>query len=201
MRPKYTFLLPAILLLAACSYVPSTTSVTMQAGQSTTITITNFEYYFGQVVPRGGVTVASSDPTIFTVEQDPTLQSADVTIHALRPGLAYIQVPDLSLRLVTVEISSCLPVSTKPQITEVQALVGVPIALQVFTDSPYTIPTWSQEVNGGWQTIPFASGNLYAFTPPRSGTYRFLVRYQGYCDDADTLITVVASTRMRASRH
>jgi hypothetical protein len=196
----HIFLLPAILLMAACTYVvPSTRLVTLQAGESETITIMVVTEIGGQVSPGNSVDVVSSDPTIFTVEQDP---DTHVTIHALRPGSAYILLAkNLSERLVTVQISSCSPVSTKPQITEVQALVGIPIGLHVLTDNPNTAAIWNQEVNGGWQVIPFASGNLYAFTPPRSGTFRFLVRYPGYCDDDDTLITVIASTRGRATRH
>ena len=159
------------------------------------------EWFAGQVVPMGGVSVVSSDPTIFTVEQDPTLSSRDVTIHALRPGFAYIQSVYLAQRLVTVQVASCLPLSTKPQITEVHATVGIPIELRVFTDNPYTVPVWNAEVGGSWQTIPFATGNVYAFMPPRSGTFRFLVRYPGYCADDDTLISVIATTRTRTARH
>lgn len=176
----------------------------MQAGETTTITITNFEYSYGQLLPMGGVSVVSTDPSVLQIEQDPTLESPVVTLHALKSGTAYVQPIDSSiaapLRLVTVRIGSCLPVSARPQVTQVEALAGSPVDLRVFMDDPSTVATWYEEKFGGWSPIPFATGDVYVFQPKTSGTYRFLVRYADHCDNVSTLITVVASTRIRAVR-
>ena len=103
---------------------------------------------------------------------------------------------------MTVHIAACEPVSVRPEVTQVQALVGSPVQLRVITDGPYPIDTtWFEERGGNWLPIPFATGNVYPFTTKVSGTFRFLIRYADRCDNVNTIITVVASTRVRASRH
>ena len=180
---------------------PSLTAVSMLPGESTNITITRFGYLGEMIVPQGGVNVVSSDPSVLRLEQDPSLHSASVTLHALQPGMATIQTADTHQLLVTVDIASCTPVSVRPQVTQVAALVGSPVELHVFTDDPRIVATWYEEKQGGWSPIPFGTGTTYIFRPSTSGTFRFLVRYSDHCDDVSTLITVVVSTRARAVRH
>ena len=203
MKPRYVFLfLLATLLIASCGIVPSVTEVTMLAGETTTITITELRWFSGSMIPIGGVSVVSTDPGILRIEQDPSLSSASVTLHALQPGTAYIQATNLSQRLVTVHIAACEPVSVRPQVTQVQALVGSPVQLRVITDGPYPIDIiWYEERRGSWSQIPFATGNVYPFTPKTSGTFRFEAVYSDRCGEASAIITVVASTRVHAVRH
>src|SRR5258707_8809288 len=190
MRAKYALLLPTILLLASCGYVvPSVKDVTIQAGQSTTITITEYQWLGGGFAPFGGGSVSSSDPNVLQLDQSPDLADTRVTLHALQPGTAYIQSTSFPQPFVTVHVEPCVPVSTRPQITEAQALVGPAIELRVFTDSPSIVPIWSEDRGGNWVPIPFATGNVYIFSPRASGTYRFLVRYAGDCGGETTLIT------------
>src|SRR5258708_15849412 len=182
--------------------VPSVTEVTMLAGETTTITIKELRWLSGSMIPFGGVSVVWTDRGILRIEQDPSLSSASVTLHALQPGTAYIQATTLSQRLVTVHIAACEPVSVRPQVTQAQALVGSTVQLRVITDGPYPIDTiWCEERRGSWSQIPFAAGNVYPFAPNVSGTFRFLVRYSDRCGDASTIIIVVASTRVHSVRH
>lgn len=179
---------------------PSVTSVSMVSGQSMDITITRFAYAGSQIIATGGVPVVSSDPHVLQVEQDPSLQSPTVTLHAVGAGNATVETANSSQPLVAVNVVSCTPVSARPQITQVQALVGSPVELRVFTDAPAIVATWYEEKGGVWSPIPFGTGNVYVFRPETSGTYRFLVRYSDHCDGVSTPITVVASTRGRAVR-
>src|SRR5258708_36317006 len=182
--------------------VPSVTEVTMLAGETTTITIKELRWLSGSMIPFGGVSVVSTDPGILRIEQDPSLSSASVTLHALQPGTAYIQVTNLSQRLVTVHIAACEPVSVRPQVTQVQALVGSPVQLRVITDGPYPIDIiWYEERRGSWSQIPFATGNVYPFTPKTSGTFRFEAVYSDRCGEASAIITALAATRRPAGGH
>src|SRR5258708_33083462 len=119
--------------------VPSVTEVTMLAGETTTITITELRWFSGSMIPIGGVSVVSTDPGILRIAQDPSLSSASVTLHALQPGTAYIQATNLSQRLGTVHIAASEPVSVRPQVTQAQALVGSPGQLSVTPTGPYPI--------------------------------------------------------------
>jgi hypothetical protein len=180
---------------------PSVTSVLMLPGESTTITISTLASVNGKLIPVGGAAVVSTNSSVLRLEQDPTLQSPNVTLHALQPGDASIQTADRSRSLVAVHVESCSPVSVHPQTTQVQMLVGSAVELRVIVDDPTIVGTWFEEKGGIWSPIPFGIGNVYNFRPMFSGTFRFLVRYSDHCDDVSTMITVVASTRGHATRH
>lgn len=191
----------AALLLASCThYVPSVTEVTMLAGETTTITITQYHYDPSFGSSTSGVHVESSDPSILLVEQDPRLSSPNVTLHALQPGTAYVLLPDAS-KIVTVHIGRCAPVGILPRVAIVQTLVGSPVELRIITVGSYpNATTWYEDVGGSWLQIPFATDNVYGFTPRVSGTFHFQARYSDRCGEVSTVITVVASTRGRAVR-
>ena len=196
MRAKILLLLPAALLLASCSYSPSVTEVTLPVGSSTIITVTEYHWFSGSLIPVGGVSVFSSAASIFTLDQDPTLRSTSVTIHALRTGTGYIRATSSGASLVTVNVTdACTPVSIEAPLAQVQALLGTPVALEVIPHGFHPIgTTWYQEAGSGWSVIPSAVGNIYAFLPQASGTFRFMARYSDTCGDASVTITVIVGT-------
>ena len=201
MDSKVLLLLSAALMTASCKFVPSVDQVALQPGQSTTIQIVEYDWYAGRVVPTGGAQVVSSDPGIFTVEQA-SFRAEDVTLHAVRPGVAYIQSVYPVEQLVTVVVGACPPVGPQPQTTQIKALPGVPVTLEVFTYNPATAVQWSEAKGGAWTPIPGATSNTYVFTPPAIGTYRFRVQYPGNCEDVSTFITVVvAPSHPRIATH
>ncbi len=76
------------------------------------------------------------------------------------------------------------------------------VELRVITQGFQTLSReWLEERDGHWTYIPFSDSDVYPFTPPAAGTYRFLVRHHDRCGDAETLLTVVATTRGRAAPH
>ncbi len=130
------------------------------------------------------------------------VNSTNVTLQAFLPGTAYISVLGQSKPLITVHVFACTPVSVRPAAANVDARVGVPIELKVFPEGDQPVVTsWYEETTRGWADVPLGSGDSYQFTPRASGTYRFQARYQDRCGDADTIITVDASTRGHAARH
>ena len=200
MRVKIGLSFLAVLLTAACTrYEPSIRQVTMLAGETTTISVTAYHYDPGIGSSATGTRVVSSDPSLLQVEQ--ALPSTSVTLVALQPGEVHLEVADTGEYLTTVEIGSCVPVSLRPQMTQVEARVGYPVELRVLTDDPLVVASWYEERNGAWSLIPFGTGNAYVFRPQVSGTFRFLARYSNHCDDVSTTVTVVVSTRARAARH
>ena len=199
MSAKLVLPLLAVLLTAACAtYEPSVRQVTMLAGDTTTMTVTEYhnDPEFGNWVT--GTTVISSDPSILQVVQE--LPSTTVTLIALGPGEAFLMVNGGQV-LVTVDIGACNPVSLRVQVTPVEAQVGYPVELRVITNDPQVVPAWYEERNGAWSPYPTATGDVYVFNPKASGTFRFLVAYGDTCNDVSTTITVIASTRARAVRH
>src|SRR5260370_37704658 len=92
MHQKYALLLPALLLLAACTYEPSVTQVTLPVRSTTTITISELRWFSGSFTPTGrGVSVFSGQPSVLALDQDPTLASTSVTLRGLMPGTADIK--------------------------------------------------------------------------------------------------------------
>src|SRR5260221_12276133 len=100
MKSKYVFLfLLATLFIASCSIVPSVTEVTMLAGETTTITITELRWFSGSMIPIGGGGGVSTDPGIPPIEQGPSPRAARGTLPPLPTRPADIHAPNPFPRL------------------------------------------------------------------------------------------------------
>ncbi len=190
------------LLAASCSYYVPVNDVTLAAGQSTTIIVETHHYFAGTWIVSPAPPLISSDPSIVTVVQSPN--STSVTLQALQTGTAYLSPIDANYHIVTVHVFAyaCAPVSVRPVVTNVPAVVGVPVELKVVTEGIQPIGTsWYEDTPTGWSFVPSPYSNSHVFTPKTSGTFRFEVVYRDRCAEASAIITVVASTRVRAVRH
>jgi hypothetical protein len=174
--------------------------ITLGAGRSTTIVVASQQGSGLGLKSSPPPPLVSSDPSIVMVSQ--SSNSTNVTLQAFLSGTAYISVSGQTKPLITVHVFDCVPVGVEPIAATVGATVGTPVELQVITEGAEPILTsWYEEAGQGWLDAPLGSGNSYQFTPRVSGTYRFQARYQDRCGDADTIITVEASSRGRAARH
>ena len=192
-------LLPLLFLLAACGYDVPRKEVTLGVGQTETVNIQALRWFSGSMVPIGAKYV-SSDPSIVSLQQ--AGNGPSMVIQGNRPGVAYIMPADTSTQLVTVTVLPCLPVTLQPAMAQVLAAVGQRVDLKVTPGGVQSAGTvWFEAAGDGWRQIPFAQGNSYSFTPTKSGTYRFRVKYNDLCGVASTEIAVIASTRPRAVRH
>ncbi len=193
--PRVVLSLVALLLLASCVYSAFPKQITLASGETGTATLMVAEFD-GQKPARGFL----SDPSIMTLSQAPN--DPTITIHALHPGVAYIQPVDSTLALVTVTVFECPTITIQPSASFVETRVGQPVSLSVTTAGLQEIKTvWLLEnPPGSWMTVN-ADGKSFRFTPAASGTYHFRVEYNDHCGIVSTNITVVASTRTRAVRH
>jgi hypothetical protein len=197
-------LLLGVLLIESCTFPPVVrtpqSDITLGAGRSTTVVVASDGYSYGMHYSLPPPLLVSSDPSIVTVTQNG--KTTNVTLQAFLPGTAYISVSGQTTPLITVHVFACTPVSLRPAAANVGARVGVPVVLTVFPEGEQAVMTsWYEEGPRGWADVSLGSGNSYQFTPRGSGTYRFQARYEDRCGDADTIITVDASTRGRAARH
>jgi hypothetical protein len=194
---RLPFLLPLILLAAACGgYRTFPQSITVPVGETATAHV-GYAPYGGSERP---VVCLSSDNNVMALSQG---NDFTVTIQGLHPGVAYIQpVENPSLRLVTVTVFECPPLTIQPSASLVESRVGQPLFLSVATSGTQEIKTvWLLENPPGSWTIVNANGKSFRFTPNASGTYHFRVEYNDRCGIVTTDIRVIASTRTRAVRH
>jgi hypothetical protein len=174
--------------------------VTMGSGQSTTVVVETIHYFITTPEEFPPPPLISSNPAVFTLMQSP--DSTNVILQAHRAGTAYLTPADRpDIVLVTVQVFECAPVSIQPLATDMAALVGAPVLLQVVTAGIEPLGTdWYQETVSGWSPSALGHGPYFGFTPHVSGTFRFQAHYRDLCGDASTIITVVASTRTHAVR-
>lgn len=107
MRRAVPLLVP-LLLLASCSYEVSDPSVTLQGGDTKTVTILTYRYHIGTGPIPFYIHYMSSAPDVAEIIQDGT--SPLVTIRALRAGTAFItpaEGDEVGRHLVTVTVFDC----------------------------------------------------------------------------------------------
>jgi hypothetical protein len=195
-------LLPLLALFAvSCTIEVSNPDLTLGTGESMAVTIRGFYAY----PPPGysfNVGVKSSDESVVSITPEPA-GGGRFTIHANGAGTAYIvSVDDPTRTYITVHVFACVPVSIRPLASPLVVKPLSHVVLRVITQGFQTESReWLEERDGHWNYIPFSDSDIYPFTPPASGTYRFLVRHHDRCGSAETILTVVATTRGRAAPH
>lgn len=198
---RQRLLLPLLALFAvSCTIEVSNPEITLGTGESMPVIIRGFSGY----PPPGSyfnVGVRSSDDSVATITPE-TGGGGRFTIHANGPGTASIvSTDDPTKTYVTVHVFACVPVSIRPLASPLVVKPLSHVELRVITQGFQTLSReWLEERDGHWNYIPFSDSDVYAFTPPATGTYRFLVRHHDRCGDAETLLSVVATTRGRAAR-
>jgi hypothetical protein len=165
-------LLPLSLLAASCGYRASPSEVTLATGETATAHVVFVNYG----VERPAMCF-SSDSSVMTVSQAPN--DATVTIQALHPGVAYIRPVDApAIRVATVTVFECPPVTIQPNVSLVETRVGQPVLLSVATAGAQPLKTvWLLENPPGSWMIVNGNGKSFPYTPAASGTYHFRVEY------------------------
>jgi hypothetical protein len=148
------------------------------------------------------VDVISSDENVVSITRD----AADVgrfILHGNSPGTARITPVDQPFHTyITVHVFACVAVTMRPLASPLVVKPGSRVEMRVVTTGIQTLSReWLEERDGHWLLLPFSDSDVYPFTPRTTGTYRFLIRHHDRCGDAETLLTVVATTRGRAALH
>jgi hypothetical protein len=185
------------LLLTACAYEVSESSVTLRVGQRKSISIQALHWFSGSMYPVSATYVAD-DPTVVALRQT---GGPSMELQGLRPGVTHISPDGSTTPLVGVMVLPCLPVTIVPAMAQILAMVGQKVELRVTTVGEQPAGTYWYEASGNeWRPIAFAGGNSYTFTAASSGTYRYRAEYVDLCGTVTADFTVVVSTRPRAVR-
>jgi hypothetical protein len=195
-------LLPLLALFAvSCTIEVSNPDLTLGTSESMAVTIRGFYAY----PPPGSyfnVNVKSSDESVVSITPEPG-GGGRFTLHAKGTGTAYIvSADDPTQTYITVHVFDCVPVSIRLLASPLVVKPGSSVELRVITEGFQTESIqWYEERNGQWSYIPFSDAAVYPFTPRATGTYRFLVRNNDRCGTAETILTVVATSRGHAAPH
>ncbi len=204
MKRLFPIPLMAILLLAlfaaSCSVEVSEPEVTVGTGETMPVIIRGVQGYPTMVYFN--VDVISSDENVVSITRDPA-GVGRFFLHGNSPGTARITpVNQPSRTYITVHVFACVPVTVRPLASPLVVKPGSRVDMRVVTTGVQTVSReWYEERGGHWVLLPFSDSDNYPFTPRTTGTFPFLIRHHDRCGDAETLLTVVASTRGRAAGH
>jgi hypothetical protein len=197
MRVRVKCLLLFLLLAAGClGYRVSTRDLVIAVGEEVPVVVESIDYFGGQVLYHP-VAIHSTDESIARVTAGPS----PTLVRGLHPGTAYLEGNGNVGRFATVTVFECPPVSMSQSPAVVAIAPGKRIDLTVSPKGYQWISLqWFEERNATWQTIAFATVTGYAFTPTRTGSYRFQARYHDRCGDATATFLVNVTDRVRAVR-